>query len=69
MRLAISYALAQSAKLSVFEGRVMELAEETKDLPESLAERGKVDISSTTVRAGVLRRCRGEAGGAGKLQG
>lgn len=59
MRLAISYALAQSAKLSVFEGRVMELAEETKDLPESLAERGKVDISSTTVRGA----------GAGKVQG
>ena len=33
MKLAISYALSQSVKLSVYENRVVDIVEETKNLP------------------------------------
>ena len=49
VRLAVSHALAQSAKLSVYEERVMELVEETKHLPVALACEGKVKMSSQEV--------------------
>lgn len=49
MKLAISYALAQSTKLSMYERRVVDIVLESKNLPESLAERGEVDISSVEV--------------------
>ncbi|KAG2435195.1 hypothetical protein HXX76_007278 [Chlamydomonas incerta] len=45
MKLAISYALAQSTKLSVYEKRVTDIVLETKNLPEALAEHGEVTIS------------------------
>ncbi|EFJ46435.1 hypothetical protein VOLCADRAFT_93224 [Volvox carteri f. nagariensis] len=45
MKLAISYALAQSTKLSVYEKRVTHVVLETKNLPHALAEHGEVDIS------------------------
>lgn len=41
IKLSISHALAQSAKLSVYEERVMEIVESTKDLPETLAATGE----------------------------
>lgn len=41
IKLSISHALAQSAKLSVYEERVMEIVENTKDLPETLAATGE----------------------------
>ena len=46
----MSHALAQSAKLSVYEERVMELVDETKHLPLALAEAGAVKVSSKQVR-------------------
>uniref|UniRef100_A0A6U0V7E2 DUF155 domain-containing protein n=1 Tax=Polytomella parva TaxID=51329 RepID=A0A6U0V7E2_9CHLO len=49
MKLAISYALAQSTKLSVYEKRVTDIVLETKNLPEALAERGEVDISGNDI--------------------
>ena len=49
MKLAISYALSQSVKLSVYENRVVDIVEETKNLPESLALSGQVDISSKDI--------------------
>ncbi|KAF5827211.1 hypothetical protein DUNSADRAFT_1131 [Dunaliella salina] len=49
VRLAISYALAQSIKLSVYEGRVLDLVEETRRLPEALAKQGRVPISTKRV--------------------
>ncbi len=62
--LAISYALAQSAKLSVYEERVMELVDDTKHLPMALANTGKVKVSPKQVRGdsgmqetGVCRLC------------
>lgn len=42
MKLAISYALAQATKLSVYEKRVTDIVLETKNLPEALAENGEV---------------------------
>ncbi|KAG2432440.1 hypothetical protein HXX76_008786 [Chlamydomonas incerta] len=45
MKLSISYALAQSTKLSVYEKRVTDVVLETKNLPEALAEHGEVAIS------------------------
>lgn len=44
LKLSISHALAQSTKLSVYEERVVEIVEETKDLPEFLATSGEVKI-------------------------
>jgi uncharacterized Rmd1/YagE family protein len=39
-KLAISYALAQSTKLSIYEQRVVDIVSETKHLPEDLAVTG-----------------------------
>ena len=44
LKLSISHALAQSTKLSVYEARVVEIVEETKDLPEILATVGEVKM-------------------------
>ena len=41
IKLSISYALSQSTKLCVYEERVLDIVQSTKDLPESLAETGK----------------------------
>jgi uncharacterized Rmd1/YagE family protein len=45
LKLSISHALAQSTKLTVYEQRVVEIVEETRDLPERLASHGEVTIS------------------------
>jgi len=49
IKLAISYALAQSTKLSLHERRVTDMVLETKHLPESLARSGKVSLSPETI--------------------
>eukprot|EP00887_Chlorella_sp_A99_P005398 scaffold1.g5398.t1 len=49
IKMSILHALAQSTKLSVYEGRAMELVESTKDLPELLATSGRVVISRKRV--------------------
>ncbi|GAX76442.1 hypothetical protein CEUSTIGMA_g3887.t1 [Chlamydomonas eustigma] len=46
MKLAISYAMSQSTKLSVYENNVVSIISETKHLPHSLAKHGEVSISS-----------------------
>ncbi|KAG2443418.1 hypothetical protein HXX76_001776 [Chlamydomonas incerta] len=46
VRLAISHALAQSTKLSVYEERVVALVEESKHLPQDLALHGRVSMST-----------------------
>ncbi|GLC37490.1 sporulation protein rmd1 [Pleodorina starrii] len=43
--LAVSYALAQSTKLSAFEHAVEAIVRETRGLPEALAEHGEVHLS------------------------
>lgn len=44
MKLAISYALSQSVKLSVYENRVVDIVEETKNLPGE-RERGGITLN------------------------
>jgi len=44
-RLAVSFAIAQSAVLTIFEARVEKKTEEYKYIPEALAQSGKVDLS------------------------
>ncbi|KAG2497298.1 hypothetical protein HYH03_004881 [Edaphochlamys debaryana] len=46
VRLAISHALAQSTKLSVYEERVVALVEESRHLPQDLAAHGRVSMST-----------------------
>jgi len=45
IKLAVSHALAQSSKLLVYEGRVWELVEKVRELPESLAVHGEIRMS------------------------
>ncbi|PSC76072.1 Sporulation RMD1 [Micractinium conductrix] len=49
VKLAISFALAQSTKLSVLEERALAIAEQTRSLPEALAKAGRVHISDKAV--------------------
>ncbi len=65
MKLAISYALAQSTKLSVYEKRVTDIVLETKHLPEALAEHGAVEISGHDI-AKLIGKVRGWRGGVGQ---
>lgn len=44
-KLALSYAMAQSSKLFVFESKVLNSLEETRDLPRELAEKGMISCS------------------------
>ncbi|EFJ48325.1 hypothetical protein VOLCADRAFT_91114 [Volvox carteri f. nagariensis] len=47
--LAVSYALAQSTKLSAFEKAVEAMVKETQGLPEALAEHGEVHLSGKEI--------------------
>jgi hypothetical protein len=44
VKLAISHALAQSTKLGIYEERIQSVVEDTRHLPETLAENGSVHI-------------------------
>lgn len=44
-RLAVSFAIAQSSVLAIFEARIEQKVEEYKYIPEALAAHGKVDLS------------------------
>ncbi len=46
-KLAISYAIGQSVKLTVFEEAIVRTIEETKFLPSNLAKKGKIPLSRT----------------------
>eukprot|EP01138_Halocafeteria_seosinensis_P009689 gb/GECG01009900.1/.p1 GENE.gb/GECG01009900.1/~~gb/GECG01009900.1/.p1 ORF type:complete len:534 (+),score=84.54 gb/GECG01009900.1/:1-1602(+) len=48
-KLAVSYAFAQSVKLSVCEQRVNDTIEETKDIPVELARSGKIGLSASDI--------------------
>lgn len=45
VKLAISYALAQSTKLSFFEERIQQHSEETMEMPATLARTGRVNMN------------------------
>lgn len=44
-KLAVSYAISQSLKLTVFEEAIAKTVEETKHLPNNLARKGKISLS------------------------
>jgi hypothetical protein len=48
-KLALSFSLAQSAKLFVFEDRVDTTISSARHIPVSLAERGRIDLSRTEI--------------------
>ena len=48
-KLAISFAIATSSKLDVFEHRVEETIKETKHIPEDLASTGSIRYSKTDI--------------------
>lgn len=52
IKLSISHALAQSTKLCLYEARMGELVNETKEMPDHLARTGKVrpDVCSAVCR-------------------
>lgn len=45
VKLAISYALVQSVKLTVFENAIDRTIENSKQIPKNLAERGRISLS------------------------
>lgn len=51
-RLAVSYAIAQSSIVAIFEERIMQKVAEYKFIPETLASVGKIDLS--TKRIGMM---------------
>jgi uncharacterized Rmd1/YagE family protein len=55
-RLAVSYAFAQSVKLSVLEERVARKIEDTRDIPQQMAKTGRINLSGReiTQRIGEL---------------
>lgn len=48
-KLAITYGIAQSVKLTVFENAIRETIERTKPLPENLARKGKISLSRSEI--------------------
>ncbi|MEW5309386.1 MAG: hypothetical protein WDW38_001280 [Sanguina aurantia] len=49
IKMAISHALAQSSKLSVYEKRILSLVEEVRHMPQSMAKYGYVKMSRKQV--------------------
>jgi uncharacterized Rmd1/YagE family protein len=47
-KLALSHALAQSVKISLFEELISSTIEQTKDIPKLLSETGKIGVSGVT---------------------
>lgn len=43
-KLSLSHALSQSVKISLFEELIMGTIEQTKDIPKSLSETGKIGV-------------------------
>lgn len=56
LKLSISYAMAQSVKLTVFEETIARTIEATKQLPKDLAQKGKISLSrkETSQKMGEL---------------
>lgn len=44
-KLALSHALSQSVKISLFEELISGTIEQTKDIPKKLSETGKIGVS------------------------
>lgn len=48
-KLAISFGLAQSVKLTIFEGTIYKTVEDSKSLPQDLATKGKISMSRRAI--------------------
>ncbi|KAI0244798.1 sporulation protein rmd1 [Massospora cicadina] len=48
-KMTISHAIAQSTKMSLYENLVSETIEDTKHIPQTLAETGKVNMARTSI--------------------
>lgn len=51
--LAISYGLSQAVKLSAFEARIDNTIEMTKNIPQELAQRGKISLSRKEISKSI----------------
>ncbi|KAL1916233.1 uncharacterized protein VTP21DRAFT_5850 [Calcarisporiella thermophila] len=49
VKLTISHAIAQSTKMTLFEGLIEDTIESTKHIPQAMAESGKVHMSRTAI--------------------
>jgi hypothetical protein len=56
-KLALSHALAQSVKISLFEELISSTIEQTKDIPKSLSETGKIGVRPSIPPADLHWRC------------
>ena len=45
-KLALSHALAQSAKISLFEQLISNSIDQTRDIPEAISETGQIGVST-----------------------
>lgn len=52
-KLALSHALSQSVKISLFEELISGTIEQSKDIPKSLSETGDVGVSSDTLSQAI----------------
>lgn len=48
-KLSLSHALAQSVKISLFEELISSTIEQTKDIPRSLSETGKIGLPRSEI--------------------
>lgn len=51
--LAISYGLSQALKLAAFEDRIDKTIEETKNIPQELAQKGKISLSRKEISKSI----------------
>lgn len=49
IKLTISHAIAQSVKMTLFEGLIEETIDVTKHIPQTMAETGKVQMSRSVI--------------------
>lgn len=58
-KLSLSHALAQSTKISFFEGIIDNTIDTTKDIPQSIAESGKIGMPPVDImkQIGHVRAC------------
>lgn len=52
-KLAVSYAIAQSVKLTIFESRIRTTIEETKKMPQEMVRKGKIVLSRSKIAKAI----------------
>lgn len=54
-KLALSHALAQSVKISLFEELISATIEQTKDIPQDIAASGKIGMPRKVIMMQIVR--------------